>query len=373
MQKHLITILTVLTICSSWTFAQTTKFRIKDLTPLYLENKFPNVISNTNPRIAEKINIFLQLENLEQLPGVYQVHPFEKVAADPNNCCSSVEFYGWKRFKTPNTILSLQMTGEAVGAYPEGFESYYNFDLNTGNPILLADIFSAAGLNKIDEVVNRRIRNEINGYLKKLRQELKLPRRTKEEKDELLEKESMYQNCVESIEKGALKDDEYYFSNTGITFIRGRCSPHALRAIDDLWEFENKFSYREIENHLSNYGKSLMKGKASSYLSATPEAKLFKGKINGKLPITAIITKIYEDSSLKMQYWYDDQKIPIELDGNFKDNRFTLVEIDHQSEELDKWVTKANIRADWISNKKIIGTWTNNKTKEVLKFELERY
>ena len=116
-----------------------------------------------------------------------------------------------------------------------------------------------------------------------------------------------------------------------------------------------------------------MKGKPSSYFSATPEGKLFKGKINGKFPITAIVTKIYEDSSLKMQYWYDDQKVPIELDGDFKDNRFTLVEIDHHSEELDKWITKANIRADWINNKKIMGTWTNYQTKEVLKFELERY
>lgn len=373
MQKCLIVIFTVLTICSSWTFAQTTKFQIKDLTPLYEKNKFPHVISKTNPQIAEKINIFLQLENLNQLPGVYKIHPFEKVASDPNNCCSYVEFYEWKQYKTPNNILSLQLAGEANGAYPEGFENYYNFDLQTGNPILLTDIFSANGLAKIDDVVNRRIRIEINGYLKKLRKELKLSKLKKEEKDDLLEKESMYQTCVESVGKGDLKDYEYYFSNNSITFIRGRCSPHALRAIDDLWEFENKFSYKEIESYLSNYGKSLMKGQKSSYISSTPEAKLFKGKINGKFPITAIITKIYEDSSLNMQYWYDNNKIPIELNGDFKNNHFTLVENDHHSEEEAKWIPKANIQADWLNNHKIIGTWTNYQTKEVFKIELETY
>lgn len=373
MQKLLIKILIILTVFSSWTFAQTTKFRIKDLTPLYKENKFPNVISETNPKVAEKINIFLQLENLNLLPGVYKTHPFEKVAPDEKNCCASTEFYEWKQYKTPNTILSLQLTGEATGAYPEGFENYYNFDLQTGNPILLGDIFSAQGLAKIDETTGRRIRNEINAYLRKLRQELKSPRLKKEAKDDLREKESMYQSCVESIGKGDLKDYEYYFSNQSITFIKGRCSPHALRAIDDLWEFENKFSYQEIENYLTNYGKSLMKGTKFSYLSATPEAKLFKGKINGKLPITAIITKVYEDSSLTMQYWYDNQKTPIELNGNFKDNHFTLVENDYHNEEKAEWIPKANIQADWINNNKIIGTWTNYQTKEVLKFELETY
>ncbi|MGY0038387.1 hypothetical protein [Pedobacter sp. NJ-S-72] len=48
-------------------------------------------------------------------------------------------------------------------------------------------------------------------------------------------------------------------------------------------------------------------------------------------------------------------------------------EDDYHSEELKKWIPRANIEADWIDHKKIFGTWTNYKTREVLKVELDLY
>jgi hypothetical protein len=73
-----------------------------------------------------------------------------------------------------------------------------------------------------------------------------------------------------------------------------------------------------------------------------------------------------------MQYWYDKKQIPIAWNGNFINNHFSLVEYDKYDEEKQVWIIKASIEADLINNK-IIGTWTNNQTKEVFKLALTEY
>jgi hypothetical protein len=73
-----------------------------------------------------------------------------------------------------------------------------------------------------------------------------------------------------------------------------------------------------------------------------------------------------------MQYWYDKIKIPIEWNGTFTNNHFSLIEYDKYDEEKEKWIIKAKIEADLINNN-IIGTWIDIKTNEIFKIELTEY
>jgi hexokinase len=70
-----------------------------------------------------------------------------------------------------------------------------------------------------------------------------------------------------------------------------------------------------------------------------------------------------------MYYWYDMVKIPIEWSGKFQNMHFSLTEY---NTDIKIDMPTAKIEAQMINNK-IIGTWKNEKTKKILKIELEEY
>jgi len=342
---------------------------ITNLQPIVKDNKFPEIHYNKNLRVEEKINTSLQLEYLEHLPNVFKSNPFEKVMYDEKNCCSYVSFYEWKKNTTPKNILSIVINGEGSGAYPEEFECYNNFDLRTGNQILLTNIFTKKGKEEIAKTLNQKIKNSIQKFLYEIKDSIKNNNLDKDEKERIEEQITMYEDCIQNVDDNNLEYAEYYFEKDSLIFIRGRCSNHAMRAIDDLYTFKNSFSYKELEKDLSIYGKNLINGSSENKISVNPETKFYKGKINNKYAITATITNIDSDNVVEMYYWYDKVKIPIEWSGKFKNMHFSLTEY---NQDFIKEMPLAIIEAQLIDNK-IIGTWKNNETKEVLKLELEEY
>jgi hypothetical protein len=369
--KHYLLILFVFS--TKLVFSQTGKVEMKNLKPAFKDYKYPEVYYSANPKVAEKTNTFLQLDDLEHLPGIFKKHPFEKIVYGASEYGTSVDFYSWKQFKTTKNILSFSTDGEASGAYPEGFESFHNFDLRTGDPILLKTLFTKTAVIQLEKILNRKVKSTIEDYLKTIRLVTEEKSQAKGDEADLDEQIQMYDECLERVQSGDMEYYEFYFKQDSITFVRGRCSNHALRALDDLDKYYISFSYKEISKYLSPYGKQLIEDSKINYTLSSPEGRMFKGKINDKYPISLVIKKIYEDGSLSLQYWYDKVKQPIEWRGQFKNNHFSLTEDDYHSEELKKWIPRANIEADWIDHKKIIGTWTNYKTREVLKIELDLY
>jgi len=360
----------ILLLLSSYCFSQNS-FKIQNLKPYFDESQFPEIIYEGNPKVAAKINTFLQLENLEHLPGMFKKHPFEKVAYDPENCCSSVAFYAWEKFKTPKNILSFSMEGVATGAYPEEFKIYKNFDIQTGNPIPMKEIFTSKGLLAVNKILNQKVKITITEYISQTKKDAKSETLNDEEKQYFSEQLSMYEECLEGIENNTMDYYSFCFSGDSIIFSRGRCSNHALRALDDLDVFLNAFRLSEVKKHLSAYGISLMEGRDSQFKSKALDWKMYKGKINSKYPITAVISEIYDDGILNMKYWYDKVKTPIDLQGYLRDGNFEMTELQYQ-ESSQTTLPMALLRGKY-SDGKLIGTWTNAETDEVLKFELEVY
>ena len=351
-------------------FAQNTELEVVNLKSEYEhENEFPEVRCKRNPKVAEKINIFLQVKELGIIPNGYKKDPFENVTYDPAKPhIYTTGFLSWEKNEALHNILSLILEKEVI----QPFTTTHNFDARTGNSFVLKDILSESGTKEITKILHNHIRNNIDDFLAKLKKLLSetISEGDKEDDvvDRIKEQIDLYQNCYYYENEPWLEYVTCLFEEKGLTIITEGCANSYRQAIDDLGGFSVSFSYEEIEKYLSPYGKSLLsKGKGDVIPNPNPKGKIFKGKIDSKYPITAIISSVDREwNEIHMDYWYDKEKIQISWNGEYKNNHLTLTEKDEDGNLV------ANIDAEWV-NSKIIGTWTKAGTQKALTLELEEY
>lgn len=354
MKKALLFFILISSLC----FSQQKNVKITDLQPKSEDFNFPKISYSEKPLVENKINTFLQVDQLEYVPGS-EVSPSKLVSSGKTSYSNYFYFYSWEKLETPKNILSIAIDGETSGAYPEGFSIWKNFDLRTGNFINSKDLFQPNSIKTIENLIQKNVRKEVNDFLVQLKSE-------KNPSEEVSEQISMYEDCFTDY---TLEGIEYYFAKDKIRFIAGRCSNHAMRALDDLGSHVVEFSYKELEKHWSSYTKNLLSD--SEKIDKTSfDNKLYRGKIDGKYPITVLINQVYADGSFSAKYWYDKNKKLIQWDGKLKGNHISIIENDYYSEETNQWIFKALVEADLQGNK-IVGTWQDYKTKKYLKLELE--
>lgn len=358
MKKSILFFILISAVC----FSQQKNLKVYDLKPKSENFNFPVVSFASKPLVEKKINTFLQINELEYIPGS-GTNPYQLVSTANNSYQNFVYFYEWKKLETPENILSLSIDGEASGAYPEGFSEWRNFDLRTGNYINIQDMFETAFVDLIQKKVNQNVKDKIKNYLAELKS-------NNDHEEEEKEQIRMYEECLEYVKEGKLEYTKFFFGKDKLTIVRDRCSNHAMRALDDLGSYEIEFPYKDIQPYLSVYGKNLLSKSEKSVRQNTVQNKLYKGKIDQKYPITLLIKQVYEDGSFSAFYWYDKNKKLIEWSGTLKNHHIAITENDYHSEELKKWIPKAYIEAD-VKGNKIVGTWQDYKTKKYLNLELE--
>lgn len=335
-----------------------------DLQPKTEDSNFPFISYAENPLAENKINTFLQVNELEYVPNSGP-NPFKLVSTGTTSYSNYISFYSWEKIETPKNILSIAMDGEASGAYPENFAKWVNFDLRTGNLINAEDLFNPNAVKTIENFIRKQIKKEINDFLTQLKSE-------KNPSEEVLDQIGIYEGCFTDY---TLDGIQYYFAKDKIRFIAGRCANHAMRALDELDSHVVEFSYKELEKYWSPYTRNLLSG-SDKVEKTSFRNKLYKGKIDGKYPITVLVSRFYpaEDSSgisfFNAEYWYDKNKKLIKWDGQMKGDHISMVENDHYSEETRQWIPRAHVEAEMKGNK-IIGTWQDYKTKKYLTLELE--
>ncbi|MCT2562601.1 hypothetical protein [Chryseobacterium herbae] len=332
--------------------------KINNLQPVSESHTFPVISYSGKPLVENKINTFLQVSELEYVPNSGG-NPFKRASTATNSYSNYVDYYSWEKLETPENILSIAMDGEASGAYPEGFLIWKNFDLRTGDFINAKDLFLPDVVKTVESLIKKRVKKEIDDFLIKLKSE-------KNPSDEVQEQIAIYEGCYTEY---GLEDIEYYFGKDKLRFIAPRCSNHATRALDDLGSHVVEFSYKDLEKYWSPYAKNLLNGSEKSEETSFTN-KLYKGKIDGKYPITVLIKRVYIDGSLSAVYWYDKNKKLIEWNGNMKGNHISITESEYYSEEARQWMLTGFVEADLKGNK-ITGTWQNYKTKKYLNLELE--
>lgn len=345
-------------LISGLSFSQQKNLKITDLQPKSEDFAFPTVSYAEKPLVENKINTFLQVGQLEYIPGS-GVSPSKLVSSGKTSYSNYVYFYSWEKLETPKNILSIAISGEASGAYPEGFDIWKNFDLRTGNLINAKDLFQPNTIKTVENLIQKSVRKEVNDFLTELKSE-------KNPSEEVVDQIAMYEGCFTDF---TLDGIEYYFAKDKIRFIAGRCSNHAMRALDELGSHVVEFPYKNLEKYWSSYAKNLLSD-SEKVDKTSLSNKLYKGKIDGKYPITVLIDKVYDDGSFSAKYWYDKNKKMIEWNGKLKGNHISIIENDYYSEETNQWIFRALVEADLQGNK-ISGTWQDYKTKKYLKLELE--
>ena len=349
-----------LLLWSVLSFSQQKNVNTSNLQPQSEDFNFPLISFQENPSVQDKINTFLQVNELEFIPGSGK-NPFKLASTATNSYTNYIYFYGWKKLDSPKNILSIELEGEASGAYSEGFTTYRNFDLRTGNYINLQDLFKPNAGLQVEKIINDKVKKRVNDYIVELKS---APTRDQEAEEQI----AMFKNCFTDNTLTYLK---FYFEKDQLTFVAGRCSNHAMRAMDDLGSHEITFKLKELEKYFSPFAKNLLSNSHPVISQGSIRNKLYKGKIDGKYAITLLVKKIYEeDGSLSIVYWYEKSKKLIEWDGTFKNNHISATENDYHDETLKEWVPRANIEAE-VKGNKIIGTWQDYKTKKYLKLELE--
>lgn len=343
--------------------AQRKDVEIINLPPKTVQMVFPLVKMKNNPRVAEKINMYLQVTLLETIPHAAK-NPFEKISKGTTSYQGFTNFYDWKVSSTPENILSVALSGDATGAYTENFTKYQNFDLRTGNRIDIQDVLTVEGEFFILEKCKTTIRKRIKKFLQQIEKEI-----ANNDEEYLKEQKELYVDCLEWLKEYDMNWFSYSFEKNQILFIRERCSNHAMRALDDLGAYEIPITYQELKPYLTDFGKSLIFNSPKNVEISNPNFRIYKGKI-GKYPVHFLVGEIYEDSSLSVIYWYDKYKNPIELRGKYIDGHFSLVEDDYHDETLKKWIPKAHIKMN-LNGKNITGIWIDDQTKKQLKIILK--
>ncbi|GEN75962.1 hypothetical protein CHA01nite_17020 [Chryseobacterium hagamense] len=339
-------------------FSQQQNVKITDLPPRSEDFVFPFVSYPQNPKAAEKINRYLQVDQLEYIPGSAG-NPSERVSSGKTSYSNYVYFYNWEKLPAPENILSIALDGEASGAYPEGFEIWKNFDLRTGNLINAKDLFQPDAVKTIEGMIRKKVRKEIDDFLKDLKSQ-------KDSSKEMKDQMAIYEDCFTDYTLGSI---QYYFTKDKIKFIAERCSNHAMRALDELDTHEVDFTYKELEKYWSLYAKNIWSGARQTDQTGFSN-KLYHGRIDGKYPVTVLMGNVNEDGSFSAKYWYDKNKKIIGWHGKIKGSHISLVESSEYSEEANQWMVTALIEADLKGNK-ITGTWQDQKTGKNLKLELE--
>ncbi len=224
--------------------------KIKEPSPKYptLFYEFP--LLNGSEEIANKINREIANELLDiNLNDKYK-SIFENVWATENRPMSRLSFLNYKVNTLNQNIYSVTFYSESCGAYCEEFDISYNFNLRNGNKITLDTILTSKGKKELIKILSHKKRKKIEDYIVHLENK----KATIEDKEIINESIWLYKDCLNSLPFKTLDYIDFKIKKDSIILESGRCSNHAMRALDDLDNYSYAFHISDIETYLNKYG-----------------------------------------------------------------------------------------------------------------------
>lgn len=324
--------------------------RIDDLTAKRSDwetYRFPLLVGDS-PAIG-RINTFLHTLELQALPGRFAKSPFENVQPKDGEMWG-VNSLDYQVLGEGPGYLSLNIEGESTGAYTSQSSRSYNFDLASGRPIGLPQLLTPEGLLRLQgEVQSLRVKR-LEDFLKALPpSEPADPDNLSDDEQWLEGQRNMYAYCLDTRREISLDYDRVQLGTDSLALIGEGCANHASRALDDLGEFSNSFSYQALSGDLSSYGRCLLLEKRNDCalpVNSTAQG-VYRGTV-GPYPITLVIEQLYADHSLSASYFYDKHAKYINLGGEHQQDFVTL----HESSE-----PPARFELEFQADGSLKGTW----------------
>ena len=293
---------------------------------------FPVIQSATRPLAAKKMNLLLQMKELELLVGSAKVDPFEAIR-DPGEDFQGNTAMSYEVKVNDGEHFSLAVLKSFNGAYPSSSSDSYLFNARTGDLVVSGDLFSEKGR----QLLEQRVKAERRRILDKAIQEVKQPRSGEKADADQIELLSSVQ--VE----GDIAD--FTVVRTGMAFNGSTGFPHVSQCYDvDLTVI---LPLSALEPYLTPYDKAFLQG-GTSLPAPVWQGKLLSGTLGSK----SIFMLLISPRSQAITGWYCYERFGrmIELAGTQIGQRLDLEE---QNEEASTGRIQATIQGRGLA-----GTWT---------------
>ncbi len=180
----------------------------------------------SNPSVLAKVRSLLTLKNI-----------FDTSLAEYRSDTWLSEL-DYKINYNKNFILDITFRQEGVAAYPDSQEKHLAINLRTGNLIKALDVFKAASLQALADLVNKKLQAEIQETIAQVNQDKSL---------DANERESV-PGLFEGLKIEISNLDDFKIDDNGLTFLYDAGFPHVVQAYQPVGEY--KFSYEELRPYL---------------------------------------------------------------------------------------------------------------------------
>lgn len=242
-------------------------------------------------------------------------------------------------------VLAIKFTVEGCGAYCEGYEVFYHFDVRNGYAMDLRDLLTPAGRAAASRLVVEHRKRLYTEQIKSLKKEAADKRKQGLQADALQDIEDripLNQECLKYEQRAdrattLLDYAKFRLEDSGIVLWTERCSNHAQRALDDVADVETPLAPKDLAAWLTPYGKAIVLGQGDALPPASPFGQVLRGKIAGA-PVTMALSRPH-DGSLTGAYVYDKYGRTIPLRGKIVGNAVEMTEGEKEEDQATLTLT----------------------------------
>ncbi|SMC25727.1 hypothetical protein SAMN02745857_02255 [Andreprevotia lacus DSM 23236] len=318
--------------------------------------KVPYVQGNN---AAARINTALYLSQFNA-PPPHQPHTLGK--ADKLDAVGTASL-NFNVVRNDERVFAIHLEGEGCGAYCENFDQYLNFDARDGRLLLPDTLFTPAGKHALNEQMRLERRKRYRAELAQLQREYKQARQqhaNKDTLDDLDARIALNQDCLAGTEPANEVNGQaesfylaYLVQANSLRLDGGRCSNHASRALDDVYDVVIDLPLSTVRPWMSDYGRKLLLGDSKSASTPSLAGRVWQGKI-GAAAVTLWV-RDEKANHLDALYFYDKYRTPIALSGSHDGNTVQLDENDAQGKPSAQFL----LRLDGDS---LLGEWAGKQT-----------
>lgn len=310
--------------------------------------RFPRIAGDSPA--AARINIYLQTQLLEQIPGHERGSPFAQVWPEEDTSHGLVSLDYTLSFEQPG-ILKVEIFREFYGAYFTDALDTYHFDARTGQLITLRHLLTPEGLAQVDAEIRERRLQQIDDFLagKDVN-----GARLRSDTLEADEQKGLYRECRSSIEtEHPVLGDAFRMGWHGYELVREPCGPRVQWALLDL-DLTAGRSFALEQGLLSDYGRCLLTERRANCRRGEggPAPGVYLGRISDRDPITLVFEAVNWEGLPNGWYFYGEQEKKISLEVSQDEDGSLLL--------LDGSSPPATLRLRSTANGGLTGDWTQD-------------
>jgi len=282
--------------------------------------KLPYVTGGA-PGVAQRINAAIWRELLDGAvapvtPGKTWTPPADKLPQGTTSLAYTAQLIP----ADAPRLLALGFSGEGCGAYCEDFTLTHVFDLRDGREVVLADLLTVEGFAAVGHRLDAERRRAYQKQLRELQGAMKPARKgTKDADDDIEDRVELNRTCLAQVASEPsspwwLAGEVFALDGRGgLALTKGRCSNHAVRALDDVGNVTVRIPAADLRPWLTPYGLAVLRqeGDAPPPSPAFDQRELH-GTLGG-MPITMKLEPLRDGADTRGHYAYDRYRAPIAI------------------------------------------------------------